>query len=292
MMAFKKSKIAILLVLSFLVMGMAVGCGGTEEKKDDAAQESSTTETKAEALSGTVKLAGSTSVQPLAEELADKFMEANPDVSVSVQGGGSGAGIESASKGTAQIGTSSREIKEEEKSLGLTETVIAKDGIAVIVHPTNGLAELDMDKVKKIFSGEVKDWSQIGGKKGPITVVIREEGSGTRDAFQELALGKETKFVANAVVQNSTGAVKTAVAKDPNAIGFISLGSLDSEVKALKVDGVEPSEATVLDGSYKISRPFLFLTKGEQDAATKAFIDYVLGDEGQTVVAEDYVRIK
>jgi phosphate transport system substrate-binding protein len=238
-----------------------------------------------------VKVAGSTSVQPLAEELAEAFMDKNPDVNVSVQGGGSSAGVESANKGTAQIGTSSRELKDEEKGYGLTETVIAKDGIAVVTNSSNNIQDLTLDQVKKIFTGEIKDWSEVGGKKGNITVVVREEGSGTRGAFEEIVLGKD-KFVANAVVQNSTGAIKTAVTKDPNAIGFLSSGSVDQDLKAVKVDGVAPSEVTVLDGSYKISRPFLFLNKGTLDSAAKAYIDFILSDEGQKIVSEHYIKVK
>lgn len=293
MMAFKKSKLAVLLVVVLVAMIAVVGCGtsSTDKAATQSTQQTNSQPAGETKVSGTVKVAGSTSVQPLAEELAGKFMEKSPDISVSVQGGGSGAGIESAKTGTAQIGTSSRELKPEEKP-GLTETIIAKDGIAVIVNSANKVTGLKMDQIKKIFTGEVKDWSEIGGAKGPITVVIREEGSGTRDAFNEIALGKGTKFVATAIIQNSTGAVKTAVTKDPNAVGFISLGSVDSAVKALTVDDVQPSEATVLDGSYKISRPFLFLTKGEPDAATKAFIDFILSDEGQKIVSEKYVKVK
>ena len=285
MLTLRKSKVVVLLVVALLVIVAAVGCGKAEEK-------STTGNDGGGKLQGTVKVAGSTSVQPLAEELADAFMDKNPDVNVSVQGGGSSAGVESAKTGTAQIGTSSRELKAEEKGYGLTETIIAKDGIAVVVNNNNTVEGLTVDQVKKIFTGEIKDWSEVGGKKGAITVVVREEGSGTRGAFEELVLGKGTKFVANAVVQNSTGAVKTAVAKDPNGIGFMSSGSVDKDLKAVKVDGVAPSESTVLDGSYKISRPFLFLTKGTPDPAVKAFIDFVLSDEGQKIVSEKFVKVK
>jgi phosphate transport system substrate-binding protein len=282
MIIFKKSKFiipAFLLLLVFVVLG----CTKTEEKPPGE---------KTGNVKGTVKVAGSTSVQPLVEELAEAFMDQNPDANVSVQGGGSSAGIEAANKSTAQVGTTSRELKSEEKGLGLTETMIAKDGIAVIVNSGNSIAELTKEQVKKIFSGEVNDWSEIGGKKGPITVVVREEGSGTRVAFEEIVLGKGAKLIANAIVQNSSGSVKTAVSKDINAIGFISLGSVDSEVKAVKVDRVIPSEASVIDGSYKISRPFLFLTKGTPDAATKAFIDFVFSAEGQKIVSEKFVKVK
>lgn len=289
MLGFKKTKFAVLLVIALAAFVAIAGCG----KKEDTAARSETEGQNAETtLSGTVKVAGSTSVQPLAEELAEAFMEENPEVTISVQGGGSSAGVESANTATAQIGTSSRELKDEEKGYGLVETVIAKDGIAIVINNDNKVSSLTMEQVKKIFAGEIKDWREIGGDSAPITVVVREEGSGTRGAFEEIVLGKDGKFIDNAVVQNSTGAVKTAVTKDPNAIGFISLGSVDSAVKALKVDDVKPSEETVIDGSYKISRPFLFLTKGETDNATKAFIDFILGDEGQAIVSENYVTIK
>ena len=281
MYSFKKSKLAVLLIITMVVMVAIVGCSKSAEKATDTGK-----------LSGTVKVAGSTSVQPLVEELGDAFMEKNTDVTISVQGGGSSAGVESTDKGTAEIGTSSREIKSEEKAYGLTETIIAKDGIAVVVNDKNPIPELKMDQLKKIFSGEVKDWSEVGGAKGPITVVTREEGSGTRSAFEEIVLGKGGKFIANAIVQNTTGAIKTSVTKDVNAIGFLSLGSVDSAIKSLKIDGVSPSEATVLDGSYKISRPFLFLTKGQPQAAAKAFIDFVLSTEGQKIVSEKYVKVK
>lgn len=282
MLTFKKSKLAVLLVFTLVAMVAVIGCGKSENAAD---------KTGSNKPSGTVKVAGSTSVQPLVDDLADMFMEKNPDITVSVQGGGSSAGVESANQGTAQIGTSSRNLKDEEKGYGLTETVIAKDGIAVIINSANQADNLTLEQVKNIFNGEVKDWSEVGGKKGAITVVVREEGSGTRGAFEEIVL-KGGKFIANAVVQNSTGAIKTAVSNDPNAIGFISAGSVDSNVKALKVDDITPSETTILDGSYKISRPFLFLTKGEPDTATKAFIDFVLGEEGQKIVSEKYVKVK
>ncbi len=288
MLISRKSKVAVLVMVVLLVMAAAAGCGSSGNSSDKGGEQSAGTSE----ATGTVIVAGSTSVQPLADELSEAFMEKNQDVKISVQGGGSSAGIESAQKGTAQIGTSSRELKPEEKGYGLTENVIARDGIAVIVNASSQVRELSMDQIKKIFTGEIKDWSQVGGKKGSINVVVREEGSGTRGAFQEIVLGTDGKFVANAVVQNTTGAVKTAVANDTNAIGFISLGSVDSNVKAVKVDGIEPSEATVINGSYKISRPFLFLTKGAPNAATKAFIDFVLSAEGQKIVSEKYVKVK
>jgi len=222
-------------------------------------------------------VAGSTSVQPLSEELSEVFMDEYPDVTISVTGGGSSAGVEAANTGTANIGASSREIKEEEKSYGLTETVIAKDGIAVVVNAENPAADLTLEQVKKIFTGEITNWSEIGGADKPITVVVREEGSGTRGAFEEIVLG-DARFIANAIIQNSTGAIKNAVISDPYAVGFISMGSVDTSVKDVKVDGVEATGENV--------------TNGEPDAATKAFIEFVLSEEGQQIVAEEFIPAK
>ncbi|WP_418790110.1 phosphate ABC transporter substrate-binding protein [Phosphitispora sp. TUW77] len=276
MMVFNKWNIALLIVLPLLVMFAVAGCGGKQKQSNEDTN---------------VKIAGSTSVQPLSEELAEVFMEKHPDVTVSVQGGGSTAGVEAANTGTANIGAASRELKDSEKGYGFTETLIAKDGIAVVVNPANKVDDLSMEQIKKIFSGEIKNWSQVGGKDQLITVVVREEGSGTRGAFEEIVLGKDGKFVVSAIIQNSSGAAKNTVINDPNGVAFISLGSVDSAVKALKVDGVEASSQKVLDGSYKISRPFLYLAKGEIDAVAKAYIEFVLSEEGQNIVAEEYVPI-
>lgn len=287
MMAWKRTKWVVLMVLALAVMVAVVGCGKSEEPK----AEGDKTENK-QNVSGTVKVAGSTSVQPLAEELAQAFGDKNPDIKVDVAGGGSSAGVKAAQDKTANIGTSSRELKAEEKASGLTETVIAKDGIAVVVHANNQVAELTMDQIKKIYTGEIKNWKEVGGKDAAITVVNRDEASGTRGAFEEIVLGKGVKFISGAVIQNSTGAVRTAVSQDENAIGYISIGSTDSSVKAVKVDGVDALEENVINGSYKISRPFLFLTNGTPDAATQAFIDFVLSPEGQKIVSEEFVPVK
>ncbi len=282
-----KSKKLVFLALTMVFALGVMGCGGAK----DAQQSSGSGEANGK-LSGEVQIAGSTSVQPLSEELATQFMELNPDVKIDVAGGGSSAGVKAANEGTANIGASSRELKDEEKSMGLTETVIAKDGIAIIVNANNSLTGLNMEQAKKIFTGEINNWKQLGGKDAPITVINREEGSGTRGAFEELVLGKDAKFTDKAAIQNSTGAVRTAIEQDENSIGYISMGSVNDKVKALKVDGVEPKEADVLNGTYKISRPFIYLTKGTPDAATKAFIDWVLGSEGQKIVGEEFVAVK
>lgn len=235
-------------------------------------------------LQGTITIAGSTSVQPFSEVLAEKFMEKNPKVKVNVQGGGSGQGIQAAASGAAQIGSSSRELTAQEKAQ-LVETKIAMDGIAVVVNPANPLAGLTADQVKNIFLGNIKNWKEVGGPDAAITVVSREEGSGTRSAFEELLLAKQPA-VKTAIVQASTGAVKTTIAGDKNAIGYDSLAALDSSIKALQIDGVEATAANVKNGSYKASRPFLYLTKGQPEGVIKAFIDFVMSDEGQQIMVK------
>jgi phosphate transport system substrate-binding protein len=222
-------------------------------------------------------------------------MNKNRKVRINVAGGGSSAGIKAAQEGTAAIGASSRELKAEEKTV--KEVVIALDGIAVIVNKDNKIADLKKDDIKKIFLGEITDWSKLGGDGGVIRVVTREEGSGTRGAFEELVLGKdaagkELKIFDRANVQNSTGAVRTAVAADKNAIGYVSLGSLNADVKAIKVDGTEASDENIKNNTYKISRPFIYMTQKEPEGVTKAFIDWVLSDEGQAVVQKSFISVK
>ncbi|MBZ4655260.1 MAG: phosphate binding protein [Peptococcaceae bacterium] len=288
---FKSRMVKVLSLMLVLILAFSVvGCGKKEEPKKDGAQGNPNE------LSGTVQIAGSTSVQPLSEELAKEFMNKNPKVKINVAGGGSGAGIKAAAEGTADIGASSRELKAEEKAK-VKEFVIALDGIAVIVHKDNKIADLKKEDIKKIFLGEITDWSQVGGEKGKIQVYTREEGSGTRGAFEEIVLGKdasgkELKIFEKANVQNSTGAVRTAVAGDKNGIGYISIGSLNADVKAVKVDGAEATEANVKAENYKISRPFIYMTQKDPAGATKAYLEWVLSPEGQAVVKKHFIPVK
>ena len=231
----------------------------------------------------TIQMNGSTSVQPLAEELAKAYMEMYPNVKITYAATGSGAGIKAAQEGTHDIGTSSRELKPEEKTI--KEFRIAIDGIAIIVHPSNPVSDLTIEQIRKIFAGEFSNWKDVGGPDAPITVITREDGSGTRGAFMEVVMG-ESQIKADAVVQTKTGAVMTAVASDQNAVGYVSLGSVDNTVKALAIGGVKPSVETVKSGSYKIQRPFLFLTKEEPKGEVKKFIDFVLGPDGQEIVKD------
>jgi phosphate transport system substrate-binding protein len=241
-------------------------------------------------LSGTITIAGSTTVQPLADKWASDFMSLNKGVTVTVNGGGTGVGIKSANDGTIDIGTASRELTSSDPALVKYE--LCRDAIALVVAPSNKVAGLTKQQVIDIFSGKVTNWSQIGGDDKRIDVVAREEGSGTRTAFQDLVMGK-TQIVNTAILQSSNGAIKTTLAADPNAIGFLSLGYIDKSVKPLSIDGVTATEANALNGTYPIVRPLYFLTKQPAIGLVKTFIDYCTGPEGQKVVVVDgYIPLK
>jgi len=229
-------------------------------------------------------VAGSTSVQPYAEVLAEEYMILHPDAVIDIQGGGSSAGIMAAQSGTSNLGMSSRVLKDEEKSLWYVE--IARDGLAVIINPANPVQNLTLEQVSDIYSAKISDWSQLGGTKAKIHVITREDGSGTRDAFVSLVMG-ESNITPRAIVQDSNGAVKQLVADDPNAIGFISLGLVDVTVKALELDGVAASRENVMNGSYNLSRPFLFVALAEPTGQTKEFLDFVLSAEGQQMLINE-----
>lgn len=248
-----------------------------------------------------VVIAGSTSVQPLSETMAQVFMENNQDIMVEVQGGGSGQGIKSIDEGIADIGSLSREVKDEEKASVGTEYVIAKDGVAVVVNSGVAVDDLTMEQIRKIYTGEIRNWKEVGGADKAITVVTREEGSGTRGAFTELtgvltedAEGNEVdNTTADALVQSSTGAVMETVSTTPDSIGYVSLGALNDTVKAVKVEGVTATIDTVLSGEYQIQRPFVYVVGAEVSEAAQAFIDFALSEEGQVIVEENgFVPVK
>jgi phosphate transport system substrate-binding protein len=229
-------------------------------------------------------LAGSTSIQPFADKWAEVFMEAHPDYGINVQGGGSSAGIQACKSGACQVGMSSRELKTDEKDL--VEIVVARDGLAIIVHPANPVRGAKVEEIKQIFAGDLTNWSYLGGPDRAITVVTREEGSGTRGAFQELVMGKARIFK-GAITQDSNGTVREIVAHDPYAVGFISLGLVNDQVRALELDGVPGTEATIRDGRYKLVRPFLFVSRGEPEGRAKEFIEFVLSEEGQALIRKE-----
>lgn len=273
-----KKGITLGLIVALSITGLAACGGGNSE-----------TET-----GGSVVTAGSTSVQPLSEELAAAFMDANPDYIVDVQGGGSGQGIKSIVEGIADIGALSRNLKEEEKGQVAEEIIVALDGIAVIVNKDSQITDLTMEQIQKIYTGEITNWKEVGGIDAPITVVSREEGSGTRGAFTEITgiTGKDASgneidnTVASALIQPSTGSVKSTVASTPNTIGYVSIGGLDDSVKTVKVEGSEPTIEMVKDGSYKISRPFIYVVGADVSEAAQMYLDFALSDEGQAIVEE------
>ncbi|WP_342453134.1 phosphate ABC transporter substrate-binding protein [Youngiibacter multivorans] len=229
-------------------------------------------------------VAGSTSVQPYAEILAEEYAILNPASVIDIQGGGSSAGISAAKSGTADIGMSSRSLNDEEKNLWSIE--IAKDGLGIIVNPANPILNLTLDQIRKIYSSEITNWSEIGGSNSKIHVITREEGSGTRGAFADLVMEK-TEITPKAIVQDSNGAVKQLVKDDPNAIGFISLGLVDDTVKALHLEGIAATQENIRNGSYSLSRPFLFVSLSQPSGQIKQFIDFILSAEGQKILSNE-----
>ena len=261
-------KLGSLAVAAMLVAGCVSGCGAKGGK-----------------MNGSISLAGSTSMEKVCEALMEGFMEKYPDVTVTTEYTGSGAGLESLTAGSVDIGNSSRHVKDEEKSKGAVENVIALDGIAVIIDTANTVTEISKDDLTKIYAGEIKNWSELGGSDSAIVVIGRENGSGTRDAFEEL-LGMKDKCL-YAQELDSTGGVLAKVASTEGAIGYVSLDVVDSSVTAVKLDGVEATEANILAGTYALQRPFVMATKGEisaQNDLVKAWFDYISSDEGKEII--------
>jgi len=278
----RKRRLGTIAVLSLAALLLAlgtVGCGSGSNGEGTAEPE----------LSGELTLSGSTTVLPLAQEAADRFMERYPDVNVTVQGGGSSVGISNVAEGVVDIGNSSRGLKDEEKSLGLVDHEIALDVIVVIVHKDVPLDDLTKQQVYDIFTGKVTNWKDVGGPDQAINVVVRDEASGTREMFDEKALNKEAPM-AGAIECNSNGIVRQTVSSTPFSIGYVSLGYLDSSVKALRYDGVEGGKGTAVDKTYPLSRHLHMFTTGEATGLAEAFIEYLLSDTFQDeVVSEEYI---
>ena len=274
-----KKAFAILLTLT-MALSLLAACGGKQETPAQTEQS-----TQPAALSGTVSTNGSTSMEKVIGALSEQFMTDNSGVSATYDATGSGAGIEAASNGSADIGLSSRALKDEEKVSGLVGTTVALDGIAVIVNPANKVADLTVEQIAQIFTGEITDWSQLGGAAGTISCIGREAGSGTRDGFESITKTKDACKMDQELT--STGAVIEAVAGNPNAIGYASLSALKDTVKAVTVGGVACTEDTVLDGSYAIQRPFVFVTKDSTalSAQAQAFFDFAT-----SAAANDLIR--
>ncbi len=228
-----------------------------------------------------ITLAGSTAFQPFAEKLAEQYMSTHEIASITVQGGGSAVGVQSAISGAAQIGMADLvELPEEAKQL--TSTIVARDGIALVLNPANNVANLTMQQIREIFNGKIKNWKEVGGANAPITVVSREAGSGTRSSFEQIV--KEISLTKDALIQDSNGTIRETVANDPNAIGYLSHGLVNEKIKAIKVDDQECTTELITAGSYKLVRPIYLLVKGTPQGEVKNFIDYILSTEGQNTI--------
>ncbi len=285
----KMKKIAALLLMSIIVVSALTACSNNAEESTDQNSESTDNEntdaTTSEDLSGTVTMAGSTSMEKLANAAAESFMVKYPDVLVTAEFTGSGAGIEAVTAGTVDIGNSSRNLKDSEVSAGAVENIVAIDGIAVIVDTANKSANLTKDQLVQIYTGAVTNWSEVGGSDQPIVVVGREAGSGTRGAFEELLEVEDICKYSNEI--NGTGGVLAKVASTAGAIGYVSIDVLDDSVIAVNLDEVAPTEENIKAGSYLLSRPFVMATNGaisEQSEVVKAFFEYMLSAEGQELV--------
>ncbi len=284
-----KKTLAIVLSL-VLCIGLLAACGSedTEPSTNPTAgtTEPSTAPTQAaEELSGNVNVNGSTSMGDVIAALTEGFNEANPDVTINYTGSGSGAGITGVLDGTCDLGLSSRALTDDEKSQGAVENIIALDGVAVVVNPENTVTDLTTEQIAQIFTGEITNWSELGGADAEIAVFGRENGSGTRSAFEEIVGVEDVCVYTNEY--SSTGDVIGNVASNPNAIGYASLSAVDETVTAVQVNGVAPSEATVLDGTYEIQRPFVIVTvEGtELSAEAQAFLDYAMSADVADIIA-------
>ena len=228
-----------------------------------------------------VTLAGSTSVQPFAERWAEEY----PAGRIIVQSGGSTAGIKAAHDGTADIGMSSRELRPSETS-GLVQTIVARDGIAVIVHASNAVRTMTLAQLRDVYSGRIRNWRELGGRARTITVITREDGSGTRDAFEAFVMNAGHEIAPSALVTAYSGGLRKMVAQDPQAIGYVTFSQLNAQVAAVAIDGVTPSEKSIASGVYRLQRPFVFLTNGPPRGAASAFIEFVLSAPGQQLARD------
>ena len=265
-----KKKIAALLCGVVMVSGLVVGCGSGNSSQGDTAK---------------VTISGSTSVGPTIEVLAEAY-EKNNDVKIEVQQVGSSAGIKNTMEGTSDLGMSSRDLKDEELQ-SVEATQIAIDGIAVITNKNNKVEDLTVEQVKDIFTGKITNWKEVGGADAEIVVVSREEGSGTRDGFQDiLGFGSE-ELIKSAQICDGSGNIKSTVEGNENAIAYISFGYVKDGIKSVKIDGVEANDENVVAGKYPISRPFLLVNKKDSlSDGAKAFVDFIMSEEGQNIVAE------
>ena len=275
-------KFLTLALTAVMALSLLTACGSKNDNSADPNTDGSNTETT---LSGTVSTDGSTSMEKVINSLGESFMAMNKDVKFTYNPTGSGSGIQAVSEGRCDIGLSSRALKDDEKASGLVETVVALDGIAIVVNPENPVSDLDVDTIAKIYTGEITNWSEVGGNDAAIVLIGREAGSGTRDGFESITDTKDACQYRQELT--STGDVINTVSQNPDAIGYASLSAVGDSVKALTVGGVEATEATVKDGSYVVQRPFVLVTKEgtKLSPAAQAFFDYALSADAASIIA-------
>ena len=290
-----KKMMAILTAATMVAAGV-MGCGSSDTNAGaNNSNDNTTTQTESQAtdnhtadntdLSGSVTLAGSTSMEKLANAMNEAFMEKYPNVSATAEFTGSSAGIESLAAGSVDIGDASRALSDDEKGQGIVENIVAIDGIAVITDTDNTITDIKSEDLAKVYTGEITNWKDLGGKDDQIVVICREAGSGTRDAFEELMDVKDSCKYAQEL--DSTGAVLAKVAATPGAVGYVSLDVLDDTVNGLKINSVEPTEENILAGTYVLQRPFVMATKGEiseQSEQVQAYFDFINSEDGQNVI--------
>ena len=275
-------KFLTLALTAVMALSLLTACGSKNDNSADTNTDGSNTETT---LSGTVSTDGSTSMEKVINSLGESFMAMNKDVKFTYNPTGSGSGIQAVSEGRCDIGLSSRALKDDEKASGLVETVVALDGIAIVVNPENPVSDLDIDTIAKIYTGEITNWKDVGGNDAEIELIGREAGSGTRDDFESITDTKDACQYRQELT--STGDVINTVSQNPDAIGYASLSAVGDSVKALTVGGVEATEATVKDGSYVVQRPFVLVTKEgtKLSPAAQAFFDYALSADAASIIA-------
>ena len=278
-------KFIALLLAAVLTLALAA-CGSKNDTNTDANADNTNDDSTKTAITGTVATDGSTSMEKVIGALSESFMANNADATVTYNPTGSGSGITAVQEGTCDIGLSSRALKDEEKAAGLKETILAYDGIAIIVHPDNPVNDLTIEQIAQLYTGEITNWKDVGGNDAEVVLIGREAASGTRDGFESITGTKEKCQYRQELT--STGDVITAVSQNPDAIGYASLASIKDSVKALNVDGVTPGEDTVKDGSYKVQRPFVLVTvEGKAlSPVAQAFFDYVTSPDAAAIIAK------
>lgn len=275
-------KFLTLALTAVMALSLLTACGSKNDNSADTNTDGSNTETT---LSGTVSTDGSTSMEKVINSLGESFMAMNKDVKFTYNPTGSGSGIQAVSEGRCDIGLSSRALKDDEKASGLVETVVALDGIAIVVNPENPVSDLDIDTIAKIYTGEITNWKDVGGNDAEIVLIGREAGSGTRDGFESITETKDACQYRQELT--STGDVITTVSQNPNAIGYASLAAIKDSVKALTVNGVAPTEATVKDGTYLVQRPFVLVTKegAALSETAQKFFDFATSADAASIIS-------